>query len=185
MRFSSNRATTIAVVFAATMTMIVLPSLVESFQQPIQRQQRSLLKSTGPLWVSSPPEQSEAAPAEPLSLPDPEGEQEVKIPLASAAVVVSPPETTKTTSTTGAVAIAEARTMDEGIYGFNKKLIDTVYDVICFLYPVKGDERDFARFYVLETVARVPYFAYLSVMHLRETFGERYDSMSERCVQTN
>lgn len=180
MRFSSNRATTIAVVFAATMTMIVLPSLVESFQQPIQRQQRSLLKSTGPLWVSSPPEQSEAAPAEPLSLPDPEGEQEVKIPLASAAVVVSPPETTKTTSTTGAVAIAEARTMDEGIYGFNKKLIDTVYDVICFLYPVKGDERDFARFYVLETVARVPYFAYLSVMHLRETFGERYDSMSER-----
>ena len=74
----------------------------------------------------------------------------------------------------------EARTMDEGIYGFNKKLIDTVYDIICFLYPVKGNERDFARFYVLETVARVPYFAYLSVMHLRETFGERYDSMSER-----
>ena len=62
-------------------------------------------------------------------------------------------------------------TMDEGIYNFNKKLIDTVYDVICFLYPVKGNDRDFARFYVLETVARVPYFAYLSVMHLRETFG--------------
>lgn len=72
--------------------------------------------------------------------------------------------------------------MDEGIYGFNKKLIDTVYDIICFLYPVTGSDRDFARFYVLETVARVPYFAYLSVMHLRETFGERYDSMSERCV---
>jgi len=77
-------------------------------------------------------------------------------------------------------AIVAARTMDKGIYGFNKKLIDTVYDVICFLYPVTGTERDFARFYVLETVARVPYFAYLSVMHLRETFGERYDSMSER-----
>lgn len=70
--------------------------------------------------------------------------------------------------------------MDEGIYGFNKIVIDTVYDVICFLYPVKGNERDFARFYVLETVARVPYFAYLSVMHFRETFGERYDSMSDR-----
>jgi len=53
----------------------------------------------------------------------------------------------------------------------NSSLI--LYDIICFFYPVKGTKRDFARFYVLETVARVPYFAYLSVMHLRETFGER------------
>lgn len=63
--------------------------------------------------------------------------------------------------------------MDQDIYNFNKFLIDTVYNIICFLYPVTGGKRDFARFYVLETVARVPYFAYLSVMHLRETFGER------------
>mmetsp|Transcript_34406 Transcript_34406/g.46046 ORF Transcript_34406/g.46046 Transcript_34406/m.46046 type:complete len:331 (-) Transcript_34406:76-1068(-) len=73
-----------------------------------------------------------------------------------------------------------AEMMDEGIYNFNKVLIDTVYNIICFLYPVTGGPRDFARFYVLETVARVPYFAYLSVMHLRETFGERKDSNSER-----
>jgi len=63
--------------------------------------------------------------------------------------------------------------MDEGIFNFNKKLIDTVYDIICFIYPVTGSKRDFARFFVLETVARVPYFAYLSVLHLRETFGQR------------
>jgi len=63
--------------------------------------------------------------------------------------------------------------MDEGIFKFNKILIDSVYNIICFFYPVTGGKRDFARFYVLETVARVPYFAYLSVMHLRETFGER------------
>mmetsp|Transcript_6711 Transcript_6711/g.7281 ORF Transcript_6711/g.7281 Transcript_6711/m.7281 type:complete len:305 (+) Transcript_6711:148-1062(+) len=63
--------------------------------------------------------------------------------------------------------------MDEGIFTFNKILIDSVYNIICFFYPVTGGKRDFARFYVLETVARVPYFAYLSVMHLRETFGER------------
>lgn len=67
----------------------------------------------------------------------------------------------------------EAEMIDENIYNFNKILIDTVYDIICFFYPVKGTKRDFARFYVLETVARVPYFAYLSVMHLRETFGDR------------
>jgi ubiquinol oxidase len=63
--------------------------------------------------------------------------------------------------------------MDEGVFKFNKVLIDSVYNIICFFYPVTGTNRDFARFYVLETVARVPYFAYLSVMHLRETFGER------------
>jgi len=80
-----------------------------------------------------------------------------------------------------AVAVtADAGTMDEGIFQFNKKLIDTVYDIICFLYPVKGNQRDFARFFVLETVARVPYFAYLSCLHLQETFGVRYESMSDR-----
>jgi len=67
----------------------------------------------------------------------------------------------------------ESQMMDAGIFNFNKKLIDTVYDIICFIYPVTGTKRDFARFFVLETVARVPYFAYLSVLHLRETFGER------------
>ena len=75
---------------------------------------------------------------------------------------------------------SEAREMDERIYNFNKLVIDTVYEIICFLYPVTGGPRDFARFYVLETVARVPYFAYLSVMHLRETFGERDPQMGER-----
>jgi ubiquinol oxidase len=67
----------------------------------------------------------------------------------------------------------ETTTMDQGIFDFNKKLIDTVYDIVCLLYPVKGTERDYARFFVLETVARVPYFAYLSVLHLKETFGDR------------
>ena len=33
--------------------------------------------------------------------------------------------------------------------------------IFSLIYPVRGTERDFARFFVLETVARVPYFAYL------------------------
>jgi len=33
--------------------------------------------------------------------------------------------------------------------------------------------RGFAKFYVLETIARTPFFAYLSVMHLKETLGDR------------
>jgi len=59
--------------------------------------------------------------------------------------------------------------LEEQIYNLNKFIVDNVYDVICFFY----DGNDYARFFVLETVARVPYFAYLSVMHLRETFGSR------------
>mmetsp|Transcript_15680 Transcript_15680/g.32977 ORF Transcript_15680/g.32977 Transcript_15680/m.32977 type:complete len:318 (+) Transcript_15680:143-1096(+) len=33
-------------------------------------------------------------------------------------------------------------------------------------------QRAFARFYALETIARVPYFSYLSVLHLYETLGK-------------
>lgn len=76
--------------------------------------------------------------------------------------------------------VLEPSQMDERIYNFNKVVIDSVYEIICLLYPVTGGSRDFARFYVLETVARVPYFAYLSVMHLRETFGDRSPGSSER-----
>lgn len=35
-----------------------------------------------------------------------------------------------------------------------------------------GEDRAFARFYALETIARVPYFSYLSVLHLYETIGK-------------
>ena len=41
--------------------------------------------------------------------------------------------------------------------------------IIDFLY--RG--RDFPRFWVLEEIARAPYFAFLSVLHLRESLGLR------------
>lgn len=74
----------------------------------------------------------------------------------------------------------EANELDGWVFQMNKLLIDSVYNVISNLYPVEGTERDYVRFYVLETVARVPYFAYLSVMHLQETLGLRYETMSDR-----
>ncbi|KAK6149722.1 hypothetical protein DH2020_017247 [Rehmannia glutinosa] len=40
------------------------------------------------------------------------------------------------------------------------KILDTLYH-----------DRDYARFYVLETIARVPYFAFMSVLHMYESFG--------------
>ncbi|MGF1498523.1 MAG: alternative oxidase [Elainellaceae cyanobacterium] len=46
-------------------------------------------------------------------------------------------------------------------------LVSILVVVIDTLYR----DRPYARFYVLETVARVPYFSYLSVLHLYETLG--------------
>ena len=70
-------------------------------------------------------------------------------------------EATETTSTkvaesvvdiaaSGGAAVAVASSagaktpnkMDERIFTLNKILIDRVYDLICFFYPVKGNDRD-------------------------------------------
>ena len=53
---------------------------------------------------------------------------------------------------------------------FNTLVLDITVAIIDFLY--KG--RDYQRFWVLiEEIARAPYFAFLSVLHLRESMGLR------------
>ncbi|WCJ20131.1 Alternative oxidase family protein [Euphorbia peplus] len=49
----------------------------------------------------------------------------------------------------------------------NVFLTNSVVKVLDSLY----DDRDYARFFVLETIARVPYFAFISVLHMYESFG--------------
>ncbi|XP_057764953.1 ubiquinol oxidase 4, chloroplastic/chromoplastic isoform X2 [Salvia miltiorrhiza] len=49
----------------------------------------------------------------------------------------------------------------------NILLTDSVIKILDTLYH----DRDYARFYVLETIARVPYFAFMSVLHMYESFG--------------
>ena len=51
----------------------------------------------------------------------------------------------------------------------NSFVLDLTVSVIDWLY--KG--RDYQRFWVLEEIARAPYFAFLSVLHLRESLGLR------------
>lgn len=46
-------------------------------------------------------------------------------------------------------------------------LKSTIFDTV-----FAGDDRAYARFYALETIARVPYFSYLSVLHIYETLGK-------------
>nr|AEV41060.1 putative immutans protein [Oryza minuta] len=46
-------------------------------------------------------------------------------------------------------------------------LTESVITILDGLYR----DRNYARFFVLETIARVPYFAFISVLHMYETFG--------------
>tara|TARA_R100000231_G_scaffold40985_1_gene35731 strand:+ start:846 stop:1460 length:615 start_codon:yes stop_codon:yes gene_type:complete len=54
------------------------------------------------------------------------------------------------------------RTVNTFVLNFTIAIIDYLY---------RG--RHFQRFWVLETIARAPYFAFLSVLHLRESLGLR------------
>jgi len=56
-----------------------------------------------------------------------------------------------------------ALTLNKGMVGGLKGVIDAAYV-----------GRDIPRFYVLETIARVPYFSYLSCLHLYESLGMRH-----------
>ncbi|KAL5578731.1 hypothetical protein UlMin_011173 [Ulmus minor] len=49
----------------------------------------------------------------------------------------------------------------------NILLTDSVIKILDSLYH----DRNYARFFVLETIARVPYFAFMSVLHMYESFG--------------
>lgn len=49
--------------------------------------------------------------------------------------------------------------------------IRAVYDVSCQLLDLRFDGRPIQRFWVLETVARMPYFAYTSCLHLLASLG--------------
>ncbi|MFK8184945.1 MAG: alternative oxidase [Phormidesmis sp.] len=50
-------------------------------------------------------------------------------------------------------------------------MVRVLVGVLVFVINVVYKKRPYPRFYVLETVARVPYFSYLSVLHLYETLG--------------
>ena len=51
----------------------------------------------------------------------------------------------------------------------NSFVLDITVAILDFLY--RG--RDYQRFWVLEEIARAPYFAFLSVLHFRESMGLR------------
>lgn len=90
----------------------------------------------------------------------------------------------KKSGVTKTPAAAFGSPISESTAAFNKSAIQFVKDVLFdgLLYrerPRNVDEKastvvdtnTYARFYALETIAREPYFAYLSVLHMYETMG--------------
>ena len=67
---------------------------------------------------------------------------------------------------------------------WNEVTLNITVAIIDFLYQ----GRDYQRFWVLEEIARAPYFAFLSVLHLRESLGlrgpEHLYLMKEHFAQT-
>ena len=55
----------------------------------------------------------------------------------------------------------------KSVQQINKFTVETIKKILSLYYG----ERHFARFAALETIARVPYFSYTSVLHLYETLG--------------
>ena len=55
------------------------------------------------------------------------------------------------------------------MHTINRFVLDITVAILDFLYQ----GRDYQRFWVLEEIARAPYFAFLSVLHFRESMGLR------------
>lgn len=65
---------------------------------------------------------------------------------------------------------AFGKPLSEELQEFNKGTVGLLKRII-FDTLFAGEGRDYARFYALETIARVPYFSYLAVLHFYETIG--------------
>ena len=82
----------------------------------------------------------------------------------------------------GADAIHSEKLVPRLERSVNALIVKSAVLVIDKLY----EGRDYPRFYALETVARVPYFSFLSVLHLYETLGfwRRADYLKVHFAQT-
>ena len=79
------------------------------------------------------------------------------------------------------------RPIDEETKENNKKMVNGIKSFVFDTFFAEDTiERAFARFWTLETIARMPYFSYLSVLHLYETLGwwRRSDYLKIHFLQT-
>ncbi|XP_022142688.1 ubiquinol oxidase 4, chloroplastic/chromoplastic [Momordica charantia] len=61
--------------------------------------------------------------------------------------------------------------LDKWVIKFEQSVNIFLTDSVIRILDAFYHDRAYARFFVLETIARVPYFAFLSVLHMYESFG--------------
>ena len=82
-----------------------------------------------------------------------------------------PPDCLGLTLSNAKVAEAEARREASGGRVEAHPVSRALYDLGCLLLDNLFDERPIQRFWFLEIIARIPYFAYVSMLHLYESLG--------------
>jgi ubiquinol oxidase len=82
-----------------------------------------------------------------------------------------PPNALKVTLSNEAVAAAEDKRIADGGDVGAHPVSKALYDLGCLFLDQLFDERPIQRFWFLETIARIPYFSYVSMLHLYESFG--------------
>jgi len=83
----------------------------------------------------------------------------------------SPPALRRLSLSNEAVKEAERRREAAGGSVDAHPVSRTLYDVGCLLLDNLFDQRPIQRFWFLEIIARIPYFSYVSMLHLYESFG--------------
>jgi len=64
-------------------------------------------------------------------------------------------------------------------------MIHLLVSILVFVINTVYRDRAYPRFYVLETVARVPYFSYLSVLHLYCLMNSNRIALPKNVVRLN
>jgi ubiquinol oxidase len=82
-----------------------------------------------------------------------------------------PPNALKVTLSNDAVTAAEDKRISDGGGVDAHPVSLALYDIGCLFLDQLFDERPIQRFWFLETIARIPYFSYVSMLHLYESFG--------------
>ena len=82
-----------------------------------------------------------------------------------------PPKALRVSLSNEAVKEAERKRVEAGDGVTAHPVSRLLYDVGCALLDELFDERPIERFWFLETIARIPYFSYVSMLHLYESLG--------------
>mmetsp|Transcript_10577 Transcript_10577/g.17501 ORF Transcript_10577/g.17501 Transcript_10577/m.17501 type:complete len:300 (+) Transcript_10577:257-1156(+) len=98
------------------------------------------------------------------------GGRTFSVPVSTNVAGLNPDDNNSRADNNSSPSTAFGSPLSQQVIDFNKSFVG-ILKTGFFDNVFAGEERDFARFYALETIARVPYFSYLAALHFYETIG--------------